>query len=55
MSNKISEIIIEPSQVYAGDTFKLKVKAIRYVTFDELKEITFNQVKNFTFGNLKGE
>lgn len=55
MSNKITEIIIEPNPVYLGDTFKLKVKAIRYVTFDELKTLTYNQVKNFTYGNLKGE
>lgn len=55
MSNKITEVIIEPSAIYTGDRFKLKVKAIRYVTFDELKELTFNQVRNFTWGNLKGE
>ena len=55
MSNKIIEYLIEPSKIYAGDTFKLRVKAIRYVTFDELKELTYNQVKNFTYGNLKGD
>ena len=55
MSNKITEYIIEPSKIYTGDTFKLKVKAIRYLTFDELKTLTYNQVKNFTYGNLKGE
>ena len=53
--NKIAEIRIEPSEIYTGQKFKLKVKAIRFVTFDELKEITFNQVKDFTFGELKGD
>ena len=55
MSNKITEIIIEPSTVYTGDTFKLKVKAIRSITYNELKEITYNQAENFTFGELKGD
>ena len=55
MSNKITEVKIEPIPIYAGKKFKLKVKAIRYVTFDELKELTYNQVKNFTYGNLKGD
>ena len=55
MSNKITEVVLEPTQIYTGNTFKLKVKAIRYVTFDELKTLTYNQVKQFTYGNLKGE
>ena len=55
MSNKITEVIIEPTNVYTGDRFRLKVKAIRYLTFNELKELTYNQVRNFTWGNLKGE
>lgn len=55
MSNKITEAMIEPTTIYTGDRFKLKVKAIRYVTYDELKELTYNQVRNFTWGNLKGE
>lgn len=55
MPNKITEVIIEPTTIYTGDRFKLKVKAIRYVTYDELRELTYNQVRNFTWGNLKGE
>ena len=55
MSNKITEVILEPTTIYTGDRFKLKVKAIRYLTYDELKTLTYNQVKNFTWGNLKGE
>ena len=55
MSNKITEVLVEPSTVYTGENFKLKVKAIRYVTFNELKTLTYNQVDDFTWGNLKGE
>ena len=55
MSNKITNIIIEPSRVFTDSKFKLKVKAIRYLTYNELKTLTYNQVKNFTYGNLKGE
>ena len=55
MSNKITEVVLEPTTIYTGDRFKLKVKAIRYVTYDELKTLTYNQVRNFTWGNLKGE
>lgn len=55
MSNKITNILIEPSRVFTNNKFKLKVKAIRYVTYDELKTLTYNQVRNFTWGNLKGE
>lgn len=55
MSNKIVEVRIEPTEVYTNQKFKLKVKAIRYLTFEELKTLTFDQVKQFTFGQLKGE
>ena len=37
MSKKI-EMIVEPSKVVVGSTFLLKVKTIRYLTYDELKE-----------------
>lgn len=55
MSNKITEVIIEPTNVYTGDRFRLKVKAIRYLTFNELKTLTFTQAMQYTFGELKGE
>lgn len=55
MGNKIVEIRLEPNEIYVGDKFKLKVKAIRYLTFDELKTLTFDQVKEYTFGQLKGD
>lgn len=55
MSNKIVEIRLEPTDIYTSQKFKLKVKAIRYLTFNELKTLTFDQVKEYTFGQLKGD
>lgn len=40
MANKIKEIIVEPSKVYESSTFKLKIKAIRYMTCKEMKTKT---------------
>ena len=53
--NKIAEKIVEPSKIEVGSTFLLKIKAIRYLTFNELKTKTFEEVKKFTFNKLKGE
>ena len=55
MANKITEIITEPNKIYVGSTFKLKIKAIRYATYNELKTKTYNEVKNYTYNKLKGE
>lgn len=55
MPNKIIETIIEPSKVIVGSTFLLKVKAIRYLTYDELKEKTYSKIKAYTYSELKGE
>lgn len=56
MSNKITEIIVEPSKVEVGPTFKLKIKAIRYATYQEIKDrLTYTQLKNYTYNQLKGE
>ena len=52
---KISEIIVEPEKVYVGSTFKLKVKAIRYITCQEAKTKTCNYMKNFTCKEVNGE
>ena len=49
MPNKIIEIITEPSKIFVGSVFKLKTKAVRYITYNELK------TKGFTYNNLKGE
>lgn len=53
--SKIQEIIVEPSKIYAGSTFKLKIKAIRYATYNELKVRTYSTMQNFTYSELKGE
>ena len=56
MSNKITEVQVEPSRVEVGSTFKLKVKAIRYATYDEIKtKLTYTTIENYTYQELKGE
>lgn len=54
--SKIVEVQVEPSRVEVGSTFKLKVKAIRYATYDEIKtKLTYNTLENYTYQELKGE
>ena len=55
MANKIVEIITEPSKIEVGSTFLLKIKAIRYLTYDEVKAKTYNQIKEYFYNELKGE
>ena len=55
MPNKITEIILEPSKIFAGSTFRLKIKATRYATYNEIKAKTYNQLKTYTYADLKGE
>lgn len=55
MANKIAEIIIEPTKLYVGSSFRLKVKAIRYATYNELKPFNYNKVKKYTYNELKGD
>lgn len=38
-----------------GSSFLLKIKAIRYLTYDEVKTKTYNQIKEYTYNQLKGE
>lgn len=53
---KIIDKVVEPSRIEVGSTFKLKIKAIRYATYEELKIRTCLYVKDaFTYGELKGE
>ena len=54
MANKITEIITEPNKIYIGSTFKLKIKAIRYITCNEAKTKTCNYMKQFTCNEVKG-
>lgn len=53
--NKIVEKILEPSRIEVGSTFKLKIKAIRYMSYVELKERTVSKIKQYTVADLKGE
>ena len=53
--SKIQEIIVEPTKVQVGSTFKLKVKVIRYLTYNEMKQLTVSKLKDFTVNQLKGE
>lgn len=55
MPNKIIEILTEPSKIHVGSTFLLKVKAIRYLTYEEIKPKTYNNIKIFTYADLKGD
>ena len=56
MPNKITEIILEPSKIFVGSTFRLKVKATRYATYQELKsKESYKSLKNYTYTELKGE
>lgn len=55
--SKIKEIIIEPEKIYSGSIFKLKIKAVRYLTYQELKQKqkNYSNTKKFTYKNLKGD
>ena len=53
--NKISEIFTEPNKVCVGDYFKIKIKCINYMTYDEVKAKTYDQIKTYTYSELKGE
>lgn len=54
--NKIIEKIVEPSKIEVGSVFLLKIKAIRYLTYKEIKENkTYTELKEFTFGQVKGD
>lgn len=56
MSNKITKVLIEPSKIIEGSTFLLKIKAIRYATYEELKtKLTYTTIQDYTYGQLKGE
>ena len=59
MHNKIKEIILEPTKINVGSLFKLKIKAIQYLTYLEIKTEdstnTYNKLKQFTYKELKGE
>ncbi len=51
---KIKEIIVEPEKVITGFTFKLKIKVVDYLTYNEVKQKDYDYYKNYTYTNLKG-
>lgn len=55
MATKIIEKITEPAKITAGSTFLLKIKAIRYLTYAEVKTKTYNEIKTYTYAELKGD
>lgn len=55
MANKIKEIIVEPSKVYESSTFKLKIKAIRYMTCEEMQLKTCMESSKWKCKEVKGE
>ena len=53
---KIIEKILEPSRIEVGSNFLLKIKAVRYATYQEIKdELTYTTVQDYTYSQLKGE
>lgn len=53
--SKIIEKIIEPARIEAGSIFKIKVKAIRYATYEDTKSKTVGFLKSYTVADMKGE
>lgn len=53
--NKIKEIIVEPNKIHVGSNFKLKIKAIRYASYEEIKLNDYNNVKAYRYSQLKGD
>ena len=53
--SKIIETIVEPNKIEVGSTFKLKIKAIRYMSYAEMKARTVTTIKNYTVATLKGD
>lgn len=54
--NKIIEKIVEPSRIETGSIFKLKIKAIRYATYQEVKNrLTYTTIEDYQYSRLKGE
>lgn len=52
--SKIKEIVIEPAKIYVGSIFKVKVKAINYLVYKEIKTKDYKYFKSYKYKNLKG-
>ena len=44
-----------PKEIFVSSKFKISIKAIRYMTYDEVKTKTYNDIKQYTYNELKGE
>lgn len=54
--SKIIEKVIEPSRIEVGSIFKIKVKAIRYATYREVKNrLDYTSIQDYEYKTLKGE
>ncbi len=54
--SKIIEKIIESPRIEVGSIFKIKVKAIRYATYNEVKNrLDYTNIQNYEYKTLKGE
>lgn len=53
--SKIKEIILEPQKIFVGSTFKLKIKAIRYMTCEEMKNKLCSQAEAWTCREVNGK
>lgn len=52
--SKIQEIIVEPTEVRVGSTFKLKLRVINYITYKEMKTKNYKYYKSYKYKDLKG-
>ena len=52
--SKIQEIIVEPTKVQVGSTFKWKIKGINYLRYKEMKTKNYKYFKNYKYKDLKG-
>ena len=56
MITKIKEKIVEPTKLEVDSIFILKIKAIRGLTYDEIKNnYSYSELKDFKYGELKGD
>ena len=54
MIQKITEIRTEPETIRTGSVFKLRIKAIRYLTCAEAKRKTCEEIKKLTCEEVNG-
>ncbi len=52
---KIIEKVLEPSKIFTGSSFLLKIKAIRYLICKETKTKTCANMKKYSCGEVSGK